>query len=195
MWQMDPHAVLGVKPGADPDEVARAYRRAAKGWHPDANRAPDAAMRMAEINIAYELLRAAEAPGPVQHLRPQRKRRKGWWLADDVRSRLGGELLAALHEHERIELVTGASTRTSGRALLVLTDRRLVWLLDDAVGGRVRALARPQVAAAVARRSWLGGHGLRVITRAGKRLAFAGLSQADAEHLENVLRRDAAAAA
>ncbi|MGH2941230.1 MAG: J domain-containing protein, partial [Solirubrobacteraceae bacterium] len=53
---MDPHAVLGLDAGASVDEAARAYRDLAKRWHPD--RAGEAgAMRMIELNVAYELLR------------------------------------------------------------------------------------------------------------------------------------------
>ena len=54
----DPFAVLGVPPSASAEEVAAAYRRLAKRWHPD--RSPDRAAegRMAEINAAYDLLRS-----------------------------------------------------------------------------------------------------------------------------------------
>jgi curved DNA-binding protein CbpA len=37
---MDPFATLGVTPGAAPDELAAAYRRAAKRWHPTGEEAP-----------------------------------------------------------------------------------------------------------------------------------------------------------
>ena len=57
MTVMDPFTVLGVAPGATPDEVAAAYRELAKAWHPD-RRGSDGEERMAEINVAYELLRA-----------------------------------------------------------------------------------------------------------------------------------------
>src|SRR2546428_66582 len=35
MQVMDPYALLGVAPGAGERELARAYRRLAKRWHPD----------------------------------------------------------------------------------------------------------------------------------------------------------------
>jgi DnaJ-domain-containing protein 1 len=33
--QDDPHAVLGVRPGASPEEIAQAYRERMKEYHPD----------------------------------------------------------------------------------------------------------------------------------------------------------------
>jgi len=54
----DPFAVLGVTPGASGEEVAAAYRRLAKRWHPDRARGQEAARRMAEINAAYDLVRS-----------------------------------------------------------------------------------------------------------------------------------------
>ncbi|HEV2814727.1 MAG TPA: J domain-containing protein, partial [Solirubrobacteraceae bacterium] len=54
----DPFAVLDVAPGASLDDVTASYRRLAKQWHPDRGGGPDAARRMAEINVAYEILRS-----------------------------------------------------------------------------------------------------------------------------------------
>src|SRR3954454_15337190 len=54
----DPFAVLGVAPGASGEEVAAAYRRLAKRWHPDRAGGQEAARRMAEINAAYDLVRS-----------------------------------------------------------------------------------------------------------------------------------------
>ena len=52
----DYYDVLGVPRDADPDAIKRAYRRLAKQYHPDANKAPDAEARFKEINEAYEVL-------------------------------------------------------------------------------------------------------------------------------------------
>ena len=57
MTGVDPFAVLGVTPAASEVEVAAAYRELAKEWHPD-RRGQAGEDRMAEINVAYELLRA-----------------------------------------------------------------------------------------------------------------------------------------
>src|SRR3954454_21732239 len=54
---VDPFTVLGVTSAASADEVAAAYRELAKAWHPD-RRGRAGEERMAEINVAYELLRA-----------------------------------------------------------------------------------------------------------------------------------------
>src|SRR6478736_3597499 len=68
------------------------------------------------------------------------------------------------------------------RALLALTDRRLLWLLDDVPTHRVRSLRLRDVASAQARvRRPLGRTAmLRVRTTAGRRLTFAGLRPATA---------------
>ena len=79
---MDPYAVLGVQPGSSPAEVARAYRRKAKEWHPDVRGTEDALRRMALINAAYEQIRDGKVPpakGPVTTTR-RRHRRAGHWL-------------------------------------------------------------------------------------------------------------------
>ncbi len=58
---MEPLGVLGLPPTATPQEIAAAYRRLAKEWHPDRGGGPDAERRMAEINAAYDLLHAADS--------------------------------------------------------------------------------------------------------------------------------------
>lgn len=53
----DPHKVLGVEPGASQEEIKRAYRRKAKEYHPDLHpNDPNAAMKMNELNQAYDML-------------------------------------------------------------------------------------------------------------------------------------------
>ena len=88
----DPFAVLGVAPGASGEEVAAAYRRLAKRWHPDRARGQDAARRMAEINAAYDLVRSerwlernGRAAPPAE--RPGRRRRRVRAPADGSPSR------------------------------------------------------------------------------------------------------------
>ena len=56
---MDPYSILGIREGVPPREVAAAYREQAKRWHPDRGGGAQAERRMAEINAAYDLLRAA----------------------------------------------------------------------------------------------------------------------------------------
>ena len=53
----DPYRVLGVDTGASRQDIARAYRRAVQGAHPDARPAdPRAAARFRELTDAYGLL-------------------------------------------------------------------------------------------------------------------------------------------
>ena len=186
----DPFAVLGVERGASPEEVTAAYRRLAKRWHPDRAEDRDAVARMAEINGAYDLLRSERwlelrghpAPGEPAVAASAAPRARGAWLPDGVRRALGRELLLALEDGEQVGLVTPASTWASPQALLALTDRRLLWLLDDVPTHRVRSLRLRDVASAQARvRRPLGRTAmLRVRTTAGRRLTFAGLRPATA---------------
>ncbi len=54
----DPYRVLGVSAGASRRDIARAYRQAAQGAHPDARPGdPAAAARFQALTDAYDLLR------------------------------------------------------------------------------------------------------------------------------------------
>ena len=150
---MDPHAILGVPEGVDERELTAAYRAQAKLWHPDRGGGEEAARRMAEINAAYDLLRAG-----IAHAARRRGRRRaaagaGAGCRSSIRRALGPELLDALAQSETVRLVTPASTWASPRAVLAVTERRLLWLLDDAPVGRVRWLAFRDVAERVAARA------------------------------------------
>ena len=54
--EQDHYAILRVHPDAEPEVITAAYRSLARLYHPDRNRSPDAARRMAQINIAYDVL-------------------------------------------------------------------------------------------------------------------------------------------
>ena len=186
----DPFAVLGVAPGAPLDEVTASYRELAKRRHPD--RGGDAAA-MAEINAAYDLLRSdawqARKRGPARPPKPartatRRRARAGAWLPEPVRRALGPELLAALNPREDVVLVTPVAVWASPQALLALTDRRLLWLLDDAVTGRVRSLDLGAIGGVSTRMAWpRRRHAvLRVERRNGRRpLTFSELRPETAE--------------
>ena len=180
---MDPFAVLGVQPGASRDEVQAAYRRAAKRWHPDRDASPAAARRMAEVNAAWELLRdgATPPPAPVASGRASRPR-PGSWLPAAMRRALGAELLSVLEPGEPVAFAVPTSTWASPQALLAVTDRRLLWLLDDAVSHRVRSLRHVDVATAEhrLRRPLRRIAVVRVVTREGRALEFAELRPATA---------------
>jgi curved DNA-binding protein CbpA len=55
--QRDPYGVLGVRRQASPDEIARAYRRAARATHPDSGGCGAGAERFQAVNDAYDVLR------------------------------------------------------------------------------------------------------------------------------------------
>lgn len=57
-----PYEILGVSPNASKDEIAKAYRKLAKKYHPDLNPGDEAAAKkMSEINAAYEEIKSGRA--------------------------------------------------------------------------------------------------------------------------------------
>jgi curved DNA-binding protein len=53
----DYYATLGVKKDASQDEIQKAYRKLARKFHPDVNKAPEAEVKFKEIGEAYEVLK------------------------------------------------------------------------------------------------------------------------------------------
>jgi hypothetical protein len=103
-----------------------------------------------------------------------------------VRRSLGSELLAALEPDEPVELVTQTSTWASPQALLAVTDRRLLWLLDDAISHRVRSLAFKAITAVEVKRRRRSAS-VRVSRRRGKPIEFAELPEATASAIARAL--------
>lgn len=204
MSGMDPYRVLGVDRDAPPDELAAAYRRAAKRWHPDYGGGPQAQAKMAEVNAAYDLVRdggwrsaqAGAAAGAARPGRPDRPRRRprGSWLPDSIRQAMGGELIAALKDGEDVRLVTPASTWASPTTVLAVTDQRLIWLQDDVIADRVQSVPLRSVAGIEVARKRFRRHAaaIRLRTVAGRRHTFAELRPSTAE---DIVRRVSAATA
>jgi curved DNA-binding protein CbpA len=53
----DPYAVLQVVPNADQEVIDAAFRALARKYHPDRDATRRAAEKMAELNLAYALVR------------------------------------------------------------------------------------------------------------------------------------------
>jgi hypothetical protein len=174
---VDPYAVLGVRPGSSERQIAAAYREQAKRWHPDVAGDDE---RMAEINAAYDMIRAA-----AQHKAPAvpPPAKDGHWLIAPLRLALGPELLDALTPGEAVRLVTPTSTWASPHAILAVAERRLLWLLDDAPVARVHSLAFRNVAE-IAHRVGRRHAVLTLRTLAGRRHVFHDLRPHTAARIE-----------
>jgi len=145
----DPHELLGVAPGASPDEVRRAYRRAARQLHPDAAGGGNAAL-FRLVTAAYEQLLAGDSapPAPVPAPPPPEPEEVRW---DDLtttattaptpppaprqvapeRSRfaliaavVAGFVASARRSGEAVGEITAG-----GRILIVLPGTGLLWFL------------------------------------------------------------------
>jgi DnaJ-like protein len=187
----DPYAVLGLAPGASEREVAAAYRHLAKQMHPDlSGDGPTATARMAALNAAHDALRDGAGAAPSGASGHWTGGRSAGRPADPLRRTLGHELLRVLDPDEPLALVTPVSTWASPRAVLALSDRRLLWLLDDAVMNRVRWLRLRDVCGADYTLAWPRRQRatLRVRTSDGRRHAFSDLRPALAERIVRVLQ-------
>ncbi len=56
MSKRDYYELLGLSKDASQDEIKKAYRKLARQYHPDVNKAPDAEGKFKEATEAYEVL-------------------------------------------------------------------------------------------------------------------------------------------
>ncbi len=190
----DPHAVLGVGRNATPEEISQAFRSLAKRWHPDRNDGPEAAAQMLRINEAYELLKqqaetSARPANGAAGAAPRRPRAAGDWLPSGIRRTMGPELLRTLRPGEPVAAVAVGYAGGS-KAVVAATGRRLIWLLDEAVSGRVRSLdfAAIDRVRVDAPRPWRRGYAVAVRARNGKRFRFSHLDRGAAAKLAWAIR-------
>ena len=69
----DYYEILGVQRDASQEEIQKTYRKLARKYHPDVNKASDADKRFKEINEAYEVLRDPEKRKKYDALGPNWK--------------------------------------------------------------------------------------------------------------------------
>jgi curved DNA-binding protein CbpA len=88
--QRDPYVVLGVPRQASPDEVARAYRRAARATHPDGGGAGAGAEPFQAVSDAYDVLRDPGRRAGYDRLHPLSRQQAAGMAAGSVRYAASG---------------------------------------------------------------------------------------------------------
>jgi len=68
MEYKDYYKTLGVARDAGQDEIKRVYRKLARKYHPDVNKAADAEKHFKEIGEAYEVLKDPEKRTAYDHI-------------------------------------------------------------------------------------------------------------------------------
>ena len=84
----DPYQVLGIQPGADPDEIRSAYRKMALQFHPDVNAGPEAEARMKEINLAYDSLKDVKPVESIEDMLARMRRQAGFMTREAREERM-----------------------------------------------------------------------------------------------------------
>lgn len=110
---LDPYGVLGVRRQASPDEIARAYRRAARLTHPDSRGSGAGAERFRLVSDAYEVLRDPGRRAGYDRLHPAR--------GQEEPSVTGGSVRYAAPGSQHVVLGSGPPT-TAGRPGIAAWD-------------------------------------------------------------------------
>jgi hypothetical protein len=81
------YAILGLKYGASPSEIKKAYYRLSTEIHPDINSSPSAIEEFVRINEAYEILLKIRKPNYRVTLKKKKKVSKEWLEKEKKRAK------------------------------------------------------------------------------------------------------------
>lgn len=92
MSQKDYYAVMGISRGASEKEIKTAYRRLARKYHPDLNKAPDAEEKFKELGEAYDVLKDPQ----------KRKLYDQYGTAEPAHHQVNGEAYSHAHDWQNV---------------------------------------------------------------------------------------------
>jgi len=120
----NPYEVLGLRIGADPDEIRSAYRAKAKKHHPDRFQDPGdkakAHQKMIELNLAYEEALRYAVPHQQAPYKQSVTKEEAVLLAQKMLARNNAQ--SALRQLQRSETKDAAWYYTQGQVYMVLED-------------------------------------------------------------------------
>lgn len=146
-----PYDILGLKPGADAEDIRKAFRKLAKKLHPDVNPGDkQAESRFKDLNAAYEFLSdpvrrgrfdrgEIDADGRETFTRAYADAHGPGHGAGDFRFAFGGEPPEEIFEHLFGQRFAGSRSRGEDvrlRMVVELTDAALGAVRRVTVGGR-----------------------------------------------------------